>query len=40
MRSFFAACIAIIVIAVGAAIVLNVIQESAVVAYSTSGVRI
>jgi hypothetical protein len=40
MRSFVAACIAAIVIAVGAAVVLNGVQKTAAVAFSTSGVRI
>ncbi len=40
MRVFFMSCIAAIVIAIGAAIILNVIQKPAAVAYSTEAVRI
>ncbi len=40
MRVFFAACIAAIVIAVVAAAVLDIFQESAAVAFSTGAVRI
>ena len=40
MRSFVAACIATIVIAIGGAVVLDHYQKPAAVAFSTSGVRI
>ena len=40
MRSFLAACVAIIVIALGSVAVLNEFQKSAAVAFSSSGVRI
>jgi hypothetical protein len=40
MRSFVAACIAAIVIAIGSAVVLNGYQKPAIAAFSTSGVRI
>jgi hypothetical protein len=40
MRSFVAACIAAIVIAVGGAAVLDHYQKPAAAAFSTSGVRI
>ena len=40
MRSFITACIAAIVIALLAAVALNSIQQSADVAFATSGVRI
>ena len=40
MKSFLAACIAIVVIAVGAAIVLDRYQQPAEAAYTTTGARI
>jgi len=40
MRVFFTACIAAVAIAVIAAVVLDQVQESAGVAFSTSSVRI
>jgi len=41
MRSFIAACVVAIVIAVGAAAILNTaLQESVSVAFSTSAVRL
>jgi hypothetical protein len=40
MRSFVAACIAAIVIATGAAVMLNHYQKPADAAFSTSGVRL
>jgi hypothetical protein len=40
MRSFIAACIAIIVIAIGGAILLDHYQEPVTAAFTTSGVRI
>jgi hypothetical protein len=40
MKSFIAACIAAAVIATGAMVVLNDIQEPVETAYSTSGARI
>jgi hypothetical protein len=41
MKAFLAACVAIVIIAVGASIVLNHYQESAEVAFSSpTGVRI
>jgi hypothetical protein len=40
MKSFVAACIAAIVVAGGAAVVLNHLQEPAETAFSTSAVRI
>jgi hypothetical protein len=40
MRSFVAACIAAILIAIGGAVVLNGYQKPAIAAFSTSGVRI
>ena len=40
MKSFLAACIAIVVIAVGAAIVLDRYQKPAESAYATTGARI
>jgi Kef-type K+ transport system membrane component KefB len=40
MKSFIVACVAIIVIAVGAAVVLDRYQQSTEVAYTTTGVRI
>jgi len=40
MKVFVAACVAAIVIAVGGALVLNHLQESAEVAYSTTAVRV
>jgi hypothetical protein len=41
MRSFLAACLAIVVVAAGAAAVLNWgVQESAAQAFATSGVRL
>jgi hypothetical protein len=40
MKAFIVACLAIIVIAVGAAVVLEKYQASAEQAFSTTGVRI
>ena len=40
MRAFFAALVVAAVIAIAGAFVLNKIQESASVAYSTEGVRL
>ncbi len=40
MRAFIAACIAAAVIAVGAVVVLNRLQEPVDVAFTTSAVRI
>jgi hypothetical protein len=40
MRSFVAACVAAVIIAIGGAVVLNHYQEPVEVAYSTSAVRI
>ena len=40
MKTFFVACIAAAVIAVGAVLVLNGIQKPVESAYSTTGVRI
>ena len=40
MQTFYWSCIVAVVIALGAAVVLNTIQKDAEVAYSTSGVRI
>jgi hypothetical protein len=40
MKSFVAACLVAIVIAAGGALLLNHFQESAAVAYSTSGARV
>lgn len=40
MRSFVAACVAAIVIAIVGALVLDHFQESASVAYATKGVRL
>jgi hypothetical protein len=40
MKAFIAACVAIIVIAVGAAVVLEKYQKPADHAYATSGARI
>jgi hypothetical protein len=40
MKSFIVACIAAIVIAGGAALVLSHLQESAETAFSTSAVRV
>ena len=40
MKSFIVACIAIVVIAVGAAVVLNHYQKPAEEAFATTGVRI
>jgi hypothetical protein len=40
MKSFIVACIALIVIAVGAALVLDRYQKPAEQAFSTTGVRI
>jgi hypothetical protein len=40
MKAFIVACLAVIVIAVGAAVVLEKYQTSADHAYTTSGVRI
>jgi hypothetical protein len=40
MRVFLAACLAIIVLAVGAYFSLNAIQRSSGVAYTTEGARI
>ena len=40
MRSFVVACVAAVVIAIGAAAVLDHYQKPAAAAFSTSGVRI
>jgi hypothetical protein len=40
MRAFVVACVAAIVLAVGAAVVLNTFQKPADHAFATSGVRI
>jgi hypothetical protein len=40
MRAFVVACVAAVVIAVGAAVVLNQIQKPSDHAYATSGARI
>jgi ABC-type uncharacterized transport system permease subunit len=40
MRSFILACIAIVVIAMAGAAILNVFQESAAQAFSTDAVRL
>ena len=40
MKSFVAACVAAVVIAAGAALVLDQLQKSAESAYSTSGARV
>ena len=40
MRSFVAACIAAIIIAIGGAVVLDHYQKPAAATFSTSGVRI
>jgi hypothetical protein len=40
MRSFVAACIAAVVIALGGAVVLNGFQKPATAAFSTSAVRL
>ena len=40
MKSFFAACLAIVLLAVGAAVVLNHYQKPAEEAFATTGVRI
>ena len=40
MKTFFIACIAAVVIALGAVVVLNGIQKPVDVAFSTSAVRI
>jgi hypothetical protein len=40
MRTFAMACLAAVVIALGAAVVLSFVQEPAEVAFTTSGVRI
>ena len=40
MKAFVIACIAVVVIAVGGALVLEGVQRSAETAYSTTGVRI
>jgi hypothetical protein len=40
MKAFLAACLAIIVIAVGASVVLGHYQQSTEAAFSTTGVRI
>jgi hypothetical protein len=40
MRVFAVSCLVALAIAIGAAVVLNFVQESAEVAFSTTGVRI
>ena len=40
MKAFLIACLAIIVLAVGASVVLDLYQKPAEAAFSTSGVRI
>jgi hypothetical protein len=40
MKSFIAACIALVVIAVGAAVVLDRFQKPAEQAYATTGARV
>ena len=40
MKSFVIACVAAVVIATGAALVLNHFQQSAESAYSTTGARV
>jgi hypothetical protein len=40
MKTFIVACIAAVVIALGAVVVLNGLQTSVETAYSTTGVRI
>jgi hypothetical protein len=40
MKAFLAACVAIVVIAIGASVVLDRYQQSAETAYATTGVRI
>jgi hypothetical protein len=40
MRAFLASCLAIIIIAVGAVLLLNTVQRTAAAAYSTDGARV
>ena len=40
MKAFLVACVAIVVIAVGAAVVLDIYQKPAEAAFTTSAVRI
>lgn len=40
MRAFLASCLAIIILAVGALVILNTVQRTAAAAYSTDGARI
>jgi hypothetical protein len=40
MRAFLASCLAILIIAIGAFVILNVAQRTATAAYSTDSVRV